>query len=372
MNSTRKEILFLLHLPPPVHGSSVVGEQIRQSILINDAYKGRYINLILSRKVSDSGKTSLMKIFRLVKIWLKLLATLLNHKPDLCYYALTTTGSGFRKDVMLITLLRLFHVPIVYHIHNRGIRKEKKGRLSELLYHFVFSNTPVILLSRHLYYDVETYVPKANVYYCPNGISDYQPRIALLSRAEIIPFRILYFSNLMKEKGVYFLVDACKILNDKGHHIQCDFVGGEIDITGQELIDYAAERGLSEQVHYLGKRYGKLKEMVFEEADLLVLPSHYDCFPLVILEAMQHRLPVITMAVGGIADMVDDGVTGYLLHPDIQVGELADRIEQLIMHPALCQEMGENGRLKYESHFTLAIFERKLLSILEDVIINNG
>lgn len=368
MNTSLKKILFLLHLPPPVHGSSVVGEQIRKSKLIHSAFRSSFINLILSRKESESGKTKLMKLIRLVGIWMRLLGSLIKHKPDLCYFALTTTGSGFRKDVLLISLIRLFRVPILYHIHNRGIVHAKKSRLNDQLYRFVFKNTRVILLSRHLYYDVKAYVPEENLYYCPNGILDYQSRVVLLTKEENRPFRILYFSNLMKEKGAFVLVEACRILKEKGYHIQCDFVGGEVDVTATELNDYAGKRGLSEEVHYLGKRYGKLKEMVFEEADVFVLPTTCDCFPLVILEAMQHRLPVISYAIGGIADMVDDGITGYLLQPNQQPIELADRLEHLIHNPVLCEEMGMNGRKKYEDNFTLGHFERRLQSILEDVL----
>lgn len=368
MNSTQKDILYLLHLPPPVHGSSVIGEQIKESKLINDAFRGKYINLILSRRVSESGKISLVKTVRFVKIWFKLLGTLIRHKPHLCYYALTTTGSGFRKDVILIALLRLFRIKIIYHIHNRGITKEKKSRLNDQFYRFVFNNARVILLSKHLYYDIEAYVPESNVYYCSNGIADYQPRIAFLSTAENRPFRILFFSNLMKEKGVFVLVEACTFLQKKGYYFQCDFVGGEGNVSEKELIDFAERRGLSEQVKYLGKRYGKLKEMVFEEADVFVLPSRYDCFPLVILEAMQHRLPVISFAEGGIADMVDEGVTGYLLHRNDDASDLACRMENLMNNPSLREEMGVNGRMKYEHYFTLGIFEQRLLSILQDVI----
>lgn len=368
MNSERKEVLFLLHLPPPVHGSSIVGEIIKESKLINDVFRGKYINLILSRKVNESGKTSMAKIIRFVKIWFSLLGKLIRNKPDLCYFALTTTGAGFRKDVLLVALLRAFRIKTIFHIHNKGITKENKKRLNHLLYRFVFNKNRVILLSKHLYYDIASYIPEQDVYYCPNGIRDYQPRIAVLSTVENRPFRILFFSNLIKEKGVFELVNACAVLQAKGYNFQCDFVGGEADISERELTDYIENLGLGEQIQYLGKRYGKLKEMVFEESDVFVLPSIYDCFPLVILEAMQHRLPVITFAEGGMPDMVDDGITGYLLQSNTDANDLAGRIEILINDPALREKMGANGRMKYEQSFTQIIFEQKLLSILQNII----
>lgn len=367
MDTTRKDILFMLHLPPPVHGSTIVGKHVRESKLLNHSFHGRYINLILSSKVHKSGKMNLKKLVRVVTIWFKLLGKLLHRRPALCYYALTTTGAGFYKDVPLIGLLRLFGIKIVYHIHNKGIEQVRKKRLNHTLYRFVFKNTYVILLSRYLYYDIKTYVPEDRVYYCANGIKDYQPSAALVTLPEKRPFNILFLSNLIEKKGVFILIEACSILRDKGYYFQCDFVGGEGDVSAKQFNTFVQKKGLIEQVKYLGKRYGSLKEISFEQADVFVLPSQYDCFPLVILEAMQHSLPVISTYEGGIPEIVDEDNTGYLF-PPYEVERLVEKLELLLSNPSLGKQMGANGRAKYEKKFTLPIFEQRLLSILKDVI----
>lgn len=370
MSHIRKNILFMLHLPPPVHGSTLVGELMKESKVINDTFQGRYINLILSRKVHESGKTNIKKLIRFSVIWFHLLGKLIHRKPDLCYYALTTTGSGFKKDVLLITLLRLFRVRIVYHIHNKGINLARKSRINHLLYQFVFKNCRIILLSPYLYYDVEAYVSQDQVYICPNGIKDYQPSTAFMTVSENRPFKILFFSNLIKEKGVFVLVEACSILKDKGYIFQCDFVGGEGDVSANQLMAFVKERGLTDHVKYLGKRYGKLKEMSFEQADVFTLPSRYDCFPLVVLEAMQHSLPVITAHEGGMPDMVDEGSSGFLISRYDDVNALAEKLEYFIVNPSSRKQMGANGRIKYEQHFTLPLFEQRMHSILSEIINN--
>ncbi|HRN71283.1 MAG TPA: glycosyltransferase family 4 protein [Candidatus Woesebacteria bacterium] len=276
--------------------------------------------------------------------------------------------AGFRKDVLLVFLLRLFRIKIIYHIHNKGIIYEKKNWINKSLYNFVFKNQYAILLSENLYYDIEAYVPRDMVFYCPNGIKDYQPTTELLSLPEIRPFNILFFSNLIKDKGVFVLIDACSKLRDRGIHFHCDFVGGEADVSKDQFNKYVEQKGLTEQVKYLGKRYGKLKEMTFEQADVFALPSRYDCFPLVILEAMQHRLPVITANEGGMPDMVEDGYNGYVLQQYDDVKTLTDRLEHLFHNSQLRMQLGNNGRIKYENNFTLEIFEERLLSILQKVL----
>ena len=148
----------MLHLPPPVHGSSLVGELVKESNLINNSFEGRFINLILSREVHESGKTNIKKLVRFTITWFHLLGKLIHRKPNLCYYALTTTGSGFRKDVLLIALLRLFRIKIVYHLHNKGILIAKEKKINDSLYRFVFKNSSAIILSEYLYFDIlQTY-----------------------------------------------------------------------------------------------------------------------------------------------------------------------------------------------------------------------
>lgn len=368
MKPAQNDILYLLHIPPPVYGYSIIGEHIRESKLINAAFRGRYINIILSRKVHVRGKAGLVKIVRFVKIWFELLGKLIHRRPALCYFALTTNGAFFHKDILLTFLLRMFRVKVIYHIHNKEIKETRKKKLNHLLYRFVFKDASVILLSRHLYHDIESYVLEDRVYYCPNGIKDYEPSAALVTLPENRPFNILFFSNLLRDKGVFVLVEACSILKEKGYSFQCDFVGGEGDISKSQFNAVVQEKGLTQQVRYLGTRHGRLKEMVFEQADVFVLPSRYDYFPLVILEAMQHRLPVITAVEGGIPDMVDEGNTGFLFSPFDDARALADKIKRLILDPVLRRQMGENGRTKYENEFTFPIFERRLLNILQEVI----
>ena len=78
MRNKQKDILYLLHLPPPVHGSSIVGEFAKESPLINNSFHGRYINLLMSRSVNETGKTSFIKLFRFIAIWIELFGKLIH------------------------------------------------------------------------------------------------------------------------------------------------------------------------------------------------------------------------------------------------------------------------------------------------------
>lgn len=356
-------IIFLLHLPPPVHGSSLVGQFIKNSKLINDSFNGRHINLLMSRSVNESGSISLVKLFRSIKVWFILLGKLIKSRPNLCYFALTTTGAAFYRDFLLVVLLRIYRVKTIYHLHNKGILDKSNNKFNNLAYKYVFKNSSIILLSMKLYTDVELYVPKSRVYVCPNGITDsFQLKTSDIYLSDK-PVRILFLSNLLIAKGVFDLINACAILKDKGLRYECDFIGGIGDINDEEFNNLIVKNELSEKVRYLGGKYNEEKELAFQQADIFVLPTYNECFPLVLIEAMKFGLPVISTYEGGIPDIVEDGVTGYLVPPK-DVSKLADKLELLITDKLLRDKMGKAGRLKFEKQFTFNIFEKRIKEVL--------
>ena len=368
-------ILFLLHLPPPVHGSSVVGQLIKNSELINNSFEACYINLLVSRSVDESGKTNISKLFRFIGSWFELLLKLIDEKPHLCYFALSTTSSAFYKDVALIFLLKLFRVKKVYHLHNKGVEKNKSKGMNNMLYQYVFKNSNVILLSNYLYDDIKTFVTKNNIYICANGISDVGEVKQNINEKEEDKcngvVEILFLSNLIKSKGVFVLLEACKIIQNKKIPFYCTFVGGEGDVTANKFFQKANELNLGSCVNYVGKKYNEEKIAVFSKADIFAFPTYYhnETFGLVNLEAMQYSIPIVSTFEGGIPDVIEDGVTGFLV-PQRDPQALAEKLELLIKNPELRTKMGKAGRTKYEKEFTLQTFETKLQEILQHLLLN--
>lgn len=366
----KKKILFILHLPPPVHGSSVVGSYIKDSALINNTFNSKYINLGTSKSIDEIGKKGLGKFVIYIKIILNVIKQLIVFKPDLVYLAMTAKGVAFYKDMVMVFLAKLFGVQLVIHFHNKGVSHNQNKTLDNFLYKLVFKNTRVILLSKYLYPDIKKYVNETDVYYCPNGI----PSIVngdLEKSINQIP-QILFLSNLIESKGVSVLLAACKILKENGILFNCTYVGGEGDISKEELNQNIVQLNLSEEIHYAGKKYGIDKAHVFLKTDIFAFPTYYhnETFGLVLVEAMQFSVPVISTFEGGIPDVVEDEKTGFLV-PQKDAVSLAEKLELLIKNPVLRKEMGELGRKKYEAEFTLGTFEKRFTSILKELVQRN-
>lgn len=178
-------------------------------------------------------------------------------------------------------------------------------------------------------------------------------------------FNILFLSNMMKEKGIWTLLEACKILKEREYRFECHFVGKWSDVNEEVFAAYVDENGLGENVYAHGPQYGEDKEIFWNSADLFVFPTFYhnECFPLVLLEAMQHSIACISTNEGGIPEIIDEQVTGYLVEKQNTIA-LADKMAYLIEHRAQCQSMGCKGREKLEREFSLQRFEERMLSIL--------
>ena len=354
-----------MHMPPPVHGAAMVGQYIHDSKIINEAFDCHYFNLTLARNLADIGKGGIRKLLDFIRQLNRIRKTVRSVGPELCYVTPNAKGGAFYKDFFVIILLKLMRQHIVIHYHNKGVATRQNKFIDNFLYRHFFKDLKVILLAEVLFADIKKYVKRENVYICPNGIPETST--PLTKKKQHAEAQILFLSNMIASKGVWELVDACKILKDSGISFKCHFVGKWGNITEQDFSSAIRQKGLENHVMAHGAKYGEEKIRFFQEADLFVFPTCYpnECFPIVLLEAMQQGLPCISTDEGGIPDIIDEGKTGFIVEKK-DARQLADRIRYLIEHPESCKKMGENGYRKYRSQFTLRTFENRMKEILAE------
>lgn len=368
----KSKVLFVLHIPPPMNGAAKVGQYIKESHLINDTFITHFVNLTTSFNLKNIEKKGIKKYFTVLNIQLELVNALLNNKYDLCYMTMTAKGVGFYKDLFVLIILKFFGIKTIFHFHNKGVINNSKYRLNNLLYKAAFSNTKSILLSPYLYYDISKYVKKEDVYYCANGIPSSK-NITESGKNKIQnsqqPISILFLSNMMIEKGVFILLYACKILKNRGIDFSCHFVGAWSDVTEEMFNQVVEEYNLSNQVTAYGQKYNDEKLYYLNNADIFVFPTYYhnECFPLVLLEAMDHSLPIISTFEGGIPEIVVEGTTGFLVTQK-NAESLSLKLEQLILDHTLRINMGIAAKKRYEELYTIKMFEQNLKYILENAI----
>ena len=164
-------------------------------------------------------------------------------------------------------------------------------------------------------------------------------------------------------KGMDTLITALPRLLTRWPELQLLAVGEGNDRAWLE--DLAEQNGVNRHVHFLSGLSFEELEACYEACEMFALPSRGEGFGLVYLEAMARGKPVIGGAHGGAPEVIEDGVTGYLV-PHGDAAQLATSIETLLSDPTLAQKMGARGRQRVEREFRFSVFAKSLKKILRE------
>jgi D-inositol-3-phosphate glycosyltransferase len=155
---------------------------------------------------------------------------------------------------------------------------------------------------------------------------------------------ILFVGRIEPLKGLDILINAAALLESD---VECCVlvVGGDesSEAKVQELQDMARDRGIGHRVAFAGAVDHDQLPLYYNAADVCVVPSHYESFGLVAIEAMASGVPVVASRVGGLTGTVKDGETGYLI-PWLCPEPFAERIELLLENEPLRQSLGVAAR----------------------------
>lgn len=171
---------------------------------------------------------------------------------------------------------------------------------------------------------------------------------------------LLFVGRIEPLKGVDTLIRALAHLRQMGilerfpHDLA--IIGGDPNASPDDmnaemlrLQVLCRELGISDLVLFLGKRSQASLPYYYSASEVLIMPSHYESFGMVALEAMACGTPVVASQVGGLAFLVQDGMTGYVV-PDGDPILLADRLNRLIQQPDLRKAMGERATAYAQSY----------------------
>jgi glycosyltransferase involved in cell wall biosynthesis len=355
----KRRILFVVHLPPPIHGVTVLNQPAVESEEIRRQFDVDVVPLRFSDSIAQIRTMGVRKLTRTLTIGARLAWSLATRRPDAVYFTISPSGFAFYRDLAYVALVKAFAVRPIFHLHARGIARQPTW-----LGRWIFDDAWAIHLSPRFDADTDAFVARDRVLHVANGIADTGGRRA----GHDGPPRILFLSNMIAEKGPLDLVEALAVLARRGHSFSATFAGAPFhDGCLAEFDERVRQHGLAESVRYIGAVYGAAKDRLFAAHDIFAFPTYRDAFPLVVIEAMQHGLAVVSTHEGAIGDSVADGDTGFLVEPR-DTGALADRLEQLVSDRELRDRMGARGRQRYDAHFTAERFEHELAEALAQCV----
>ncbi|NLA37669.1 MAG: glycosyltransferase family 4 protein, partial [Actinobacteria bacterium] len=190
------------------------------------------------------------------------------------------------------------------------------------------------------------------------------------------PFRLVCVATFEPCKGHHYLVEAVRILRDRGVDIELKLIGGDPprkSTTQAEIRAQVREAGLEDRVQFLGKQSLAEVRAALEWADIGVLASHrtakgdMDGLPNVLTESLGMGRPVVSTTLPGIMELVDDGVNGLLVRTR-DAEAFADAIERLRNDPELRVTMGKAGAEKVIANEDVLERTSELIEIYMDRI----
>jgi glycosyltransferase involved in cell wall biosynthesis len=161
---------------------------------------------------------------------------------------------------------------------------------------------------------------------------------------------LLSVGRLVEKKGFPVLIEACRLLKDKGYRFECQIIGGP-GPCAQQVASFIHELGLEDIVALLPALTQEELRDVYQRATVFVLPCQIaenddrDGIPNVLVEAMASGLPVVSTNISGIPELIEHDVDG-LLTPQKDARALADAVGRLLDTPALRRELGGAAREK--------------------------
>ncbi len=188
---------------------------------------------------------------------------------------------------------------------------------------------------------------------------------------------ILYVGRIETLKGIDTLLAAMGALKNTGfldsQKIKLAIIGGEIETDSGDLdaemnrLNLLRERAdIQEFVHFLGSRDQDTLQYYYSAAEVVVMPSHYESFGLVALEAMACGTPVVASETGGLVFLIRDGETGFHV-PAGDAEALADRLEMLLSDPELQAQLGQQAA-KYARGYDWTTITDQILELYSQLI----
>ncbi|HJP40809.1 MAG TPA: glycosyltransferase [Dehalococcoidia bacterium] len=289
---------------------------------------------------------------------------------------------GGRAGTLISRMLGMPHVTMFHtlgEVKNRARISEREPTFRIRHERLVARRADAIVTTSHhergvlsRYYGAD----EANMFTIPCGIDIelFYPRGKDASRKALgldpnYPL-LLWVGRIEKLKGVDMLVDAIAELDECAAKLV--IVGGDDRTQSQrrELEVQVAEAGLTDRVTFTGAVRHDQLPLYYSAADVVVVPSYYESFGLVAVEAMACGTPVVASRVGGLVSTVIDGVTGYLI-PWRCPGPFAEKLEVLIHNPELRANFGRVARTSIE-RFRWARVASEIARLYEQLIANRA
>lgn len=272
---------------------------------------------------------------------------------------------GFWRDAVYVMCARLARRKIVYQVHGGAMDQlfPRDSFRFRVLKRVLRAADVVVVLSYSEGHVYERIVGREKLYVIPNAV----PFCVELRRFSLEPgeLRLVFLGRLVEEKGVHELLDAARLLVERGAPFHLVIAG-----SGPEegrLTARIRELGLAGVVELAGAVFGEAKASLWRQSDVFVFPSHTEKLPYSLLEAMAFGVVPVVTNVGAIEEVMQHGVHGEFVPVNSPVA-IADAVERLQKDPELRARYGTAAQERIAASYTMPRFTSQFRSLYASMI----
>jgi len=306
-------------------------------------------------------------LFEFTKMITSYIRSFNSFKPDVVHIS-SSASISLLKDILILKYAGKRQARTVLHLHFGRIPSlAERNNWEWRLLKYCINHTDIVLVIDKISYKTLINNGFANIKLLPNPISpDILNLIEENKNIKRIKNRVLFVGWVVKQKGIFELVKACRDIPD----IHLKIIGPVIPEIKEKLLQEAKRDTWDGWIEFTGVLSFNevVKEML--AASIFVLPSYSEGFPNVILESMACGSTIVASSVGAIPEMLE-GESGLLIPPS-DVISLREGIIKMLNDKRLAEEYGNNAKKRVESNYSMPKVWHSLNNIWRNNAICSG
>jgi glycosyltransferase involved in cell wall biosynthesis len=294
---------------------------------------------------------------------------LLRRRVSLVHCHAAMRGSFWRKSLFSLTA-RAAGVPVIFHLHGSEMKTfvdKQPVFLRRFISWILAKQSVVIVLTDSWRIYIKSISPRASIQVLSNYV-DLPALSENASKYNDTDVHLLFLGLVGMRKGVYDLLPAFRDAITKVPGLRL-IIGGNGEVGQAKVL--AAQLNIDDRVLFAGWVSGEDKINYLCQADIYILPSYNEGLPVSLLEAMSWQIPVISTRVGGIPELVRDGIDGLLVDAGDHAA-ISSAIIKLSQDAGLRRQMGKAARDQVECNFSKQVVLPKIEELYSSLIFRNN
>jgi glycosyltransferase involved in cell wall biosynthesis len=287
-------------------------------------------------------------------------------KIKLAHIHMASKGSFYRKSIVIL-LLHSLRIPCILHLHGGNFQTfySSMSWLMKKYCRYVLRRVNKFIVLTRSWKD-----------FLLNHFDINEVSIKIIGNCVKIPtcekgkitnnqtVKILYLGRLVKQKGIYDLIEAANELKQCNYKFKM-ILGGSGD--EQKCLSLIQKYELEDNVILVGWLDEIEKDKYLQDSDILVLPSYYESFGISLIEGMSYGLPIVSSYGGQMVEVARENVDGIFIHPG-NISELKNALGKLIDDENLRNKYGSNGYSHVINNYSEEIIMIKYKKLYDEVM----